>query len=428
MSTNEAEFARVVRGYNPEEVDRTLTRLRRELLLTKTELDKSIETIDELNQRVDSLQATLDQVGKPTFVGLGEALAATMNAAEKQAASVLTQANADAYNIKMAIDRERERILETAQETAAEIIKNAQIASDHLADQTAADAEKLIRVTQDRVEKMLEEADRDSTEIHRLAVTEAARERATSQREVELLLAQVSREMSDLRLLAVAELNQDAPEVINDKVLELVRQDAVSCLAREENEREYMMKHSQAVMATQKYIDDAKNQVQGLISRKAELIREIEAINEQAHLDSITLREAVDARALAILGQANSESATIIASAHERGRELIENAETQVAALNSQREILLKHLKTLKTVISTAADTNAKNLVAGAPEATPPSAKSAPSRPTQPKTSTSPIATVNTGPVKTKPVKTSTSTPQQPSPVTSTKSASLKKD
>ena len=98
MAVDDSEFPRVFRGYDPEYVDRTILRLRRELLGAKTEVDRITLANSELAEEVANLRLEIDQVGRPTFAGLGHTLESTLRTAEEQAARLAQKAEADAYN------------------------------------------------------------------------------------------------------------------------------------------------------------------------------------------------------------------------------------------------------------------------------------------------------------------------------------------
>lgn len=359
MTIEEGTFARVFRGYDTTEVDKAVTRLRRELMLAKTELDKQRIAIADLTEQVDTLTTNLQQVGKPTFSGLGKALVTTLSTAEKQASALVTQATADAYNIKLAGDRERERAVAETEALARDIMVNAQQDADDVAKQAQAEAEKLIRDAENRAKNILVEAERTATDVHRRAMTEVSRERADAARQVEYGRAETERELAELRLVTAAQIKKSNKAAISDQVLELLRLDANHAVDHEEQERELLRKHADAVIGTQKYLDDAQHQVQALNARKLELIRETDELTATTNEQLASLRRAVDERAMEILSQANAESAATIALAKDRARDLVAGAEKQLESLNSQREILSKHLDAIKSVITEATEVTA---------------------------------------------------------------------
>jgi len=369
MSIEEGTFSRVFRGYETTEVDKALGRLRRELMLAKTELDKQNLAVAELTERVTMLADQLEQVGQPTFSGLGKELMATVNAAEDQAMALVSQAKADAYNLKLAGDRERERSAESTKALADAILNRAKADADELVARATMQASHILGETDRRALETLKNAQHAATDVHRHAVTEVSRERADAARSIQHDLAQAEREMAELRLVTAAQLENDGALAISDEIMELLRVRANDAVAREELERELLVKHAEASVSTQKYVDDAKHQVQTLQARKLDLTRETEELTTRTERDLTQLRSAVDSHAIEMLARANAESARIVSEAQAQARDLLADAQNQLTSIDAQRAVLSQHLDEIRTVItraskSTAARTTRKKPVA----------------------------------------------------------------
>ncbi|WKK71416.1 DivIVA domain-containing protein [Rathayibacter oskolensis] len=74
MASDEAEFTQVFRGYDRDEVDKAIQGLRRELIHANTQAAESGREVKRLSSRIDGLEKELQQVGAPTYAGLGAKL------------------------------------------------------------------------------------------------------------------------------------------------------------------------------------------------------------------------------------------------------------------------------------------------------------------------------------------------------------------
>ena len=73
MATEES-FSRVLRGYDPAEVDPLVQKLRRELLAAKTIHDETAAQLKELQARLDELELEANVKITPTVEGLSTKL------------------------------------------------------------------------------------------------------------------------------------------------------------------------------------------------------------------------------------------------------------------------------------------------------------------------------------------------------------------
>ena len=222
MAIDDSEFPRVFRGYDPEYVDRTILRLRRELLGLKTEVDRVAIANSELTEEVASLRGELDQVGRPTFAGLGHTLENTLRTAEEQAARLASKAQADAYNARMTTERERERAMESAQESARQLIKAAETRAEHLLQDALTRSATIVENAERKARTLLDDATRDAADARRASTTELTRDRANAARELEQLRAEAQREFAELELVLVSSAAKTNKAVdISDEIIRI---------------------------------------------------------------------------------------------------------------------------------------------------------------------------------------------------------------
>ncbi|WP_159607442.1 DivIVA domain-containing protein, partial [Agromyces humi] len=96
MAVEETEFTQVFRGYDKDEVDKSINGLRRDIINTNTQLAEQAKENKRLHARIEELTAELEEVGSPTFSGLGTKLENTLRVAEEQSTRLIAQADIDA--------------------------------------------------------------------------------------------------------------------------------------------------------------------------------------------------------------------------------------------------------------------------------------------------------------------------------------------
>ena len=118
MAGTEFDFGTEMRGYKREDVDKALQDLRRDLIQSNTERAETAKELKRLHAVIDDLQSELDEVGRPTYAGLGTKLEQTLRVAEEQSTRLISQADIDAEKLRTSAQAEAERLqAETANRT-----------------------------------------------------------------------------------------------------------------------------------------------------------------------------------------------------------------------------------------------------------------------------------------------------------------------
>ncbi|HET9309836.1 MAG TPA: DivIVA domain-containing protein, partial [Actinomycetota bacterium] len=66
MAVEETEFTQVFRGYDKDEVDKSLNALRRDIITANTKIAEQGKEHKRLLARIEELTAELEEVGSPT--------------------------------------------------------------------------------------------------------------------------------------------------------------------------------------------------------------------------------------------------------------------------------------------------------------------------------------------------------------------------
>ena len=118
MATDEADFTQVFRGYDKDEVDKAIQGLRRDLIQANAQSTESAKEVKRLAARIDDLNAEIEEVGSPTFSGLGTKLENTLRVAEEQSTRVIAQADIDAEKLRTSAAAEIDALKRQAAEHA----------------------------------------------------------------------------------------------------------------------------------------------------------------------------------------------------------------------------------------------------------------------------------------------------------------------
>ncbi len=354
MLQNDSEFTRVLRGYDPAEVEKTIQRLRRELLALKTDHDEQVATIASLTSELESTQINAEQLGRPTFSGLGAKLASTLSIAEEQSARLVARAEADAHSILVAANRDADQVRVEANTDARHIRE----AADAAATETMTDANN-------RAQLLLEEAKHDADVLRRDAedaarairgasATEIANTRTSAKREIEQLQAENQRQIAEARLVLVAKRPEDVD--VNEELVNILKIDADRAARIDEAETEFLARHQEAVAQTQKYVDEGL--VQAAVARTSALERERAALELEKEAVDVAhaLRAETDARVAELITNAEERAASLVSDAENRATAMLSEAESAVANLRVEREAVAQYFEGLRLVLGQASD------------------------------------------------------------------------
>ncbi|HEX6366954.1 MAG TPA: DivIVA domain-containing protein, partial [Agromyces sp.] len=125
MAVEETEFTQVFRGYDKDEVDKSLNALRRDIITANTKIAEQGKEHKRLLARIEELTAELEEVGSPTFSGLGTKLENTLRVAEEQSTRLIAQADIDAEKLRRAAEDEAHLMRSDAHELAERTLTEA---------------------------------------------------------------------------------------------------------------------------------------------------------------------------------------------------------------------------------------------------------------------------------------------------------------
>lgn len=341
---SDSTFSRVLRGYDPTEVDDLVQKLRRELLISSTSHTEALATIAEQSTRIAELELELSQRTAPTAEGLSAQAQASIKKADTLAQQIVSGAEADALLIRSA-----------AESTSRGLITAAQAGLEHAREQAAREASQIIADAQKEAEhisarahqraaSVISEAEADALNVRGAAATIAANLTASARNEAEKCAAEQQRHAKELQLV----LARAVEEHISEEVMELLKLQADGAAVRDEMETELQNRHHESVFHTEKYIGAAETQLATTKTRIRSLEAEWEATEKRTeeqirHRLELSRREADQ-----ILHDARAQADTMKVDAEKYVAAVLSSIFTHLETLRTQRETVAAYFDTLR--------------------------------------------------------------------------------
>lgn len=330
--TSEESFSRVLRGYDPAEVDPLVQKLRRELLGAKTQHDETIATLKELEVKVAELQLEVDLNSSPTVAGLSNMLNNKLKKANTSAAELVRRAETDALFIRSAAEKTSSQFIEAARDDYEAARAHALTQARAMESEAQAQADAIVAQAQQEGDDLRAQAAADSLNSRGEASTAAANLRAESKNDIERLKAEAQREIEELKLVLTT--SRDTHVQVSEEVMQILKLNADGAAVRAEMEKELQLRHHESVMQTEKYIGAAEAQLATTKTR----VRALEVVLLQGESTALKLAKEVleEARVTAV----KKES-----SADKLARKKIADAEKYVAAVLSSVYTQLEEIR-----------------------------------------------------------------------------------
>ena len=331
MATEES-FSRVLRGYDPAEVDPLVQKLRRELLAAKTVHDDTVAQLKFLQSRLDELELEANIKITPTVEGLSTKLNNKLKKADKLAADIVRHAESDALLIRSSAEKTSQQFMVAAREGFEQARNEALSFTAAERARAQAEAENIIESARLEAANLVALGAEDAQRLRGEASTIAAQLRAESRNEVALFKAEAQREIEELKLILTTQ--RDKKIAVNDKVMRLLKLNADAAATKADMEQELQARHHESVMQTEKYIGAAEAQLATARTR----FRELEA---EMHLIPARAREEAEA----ILEQARVFASRQTEAAELVARKKINDSEKYVAAVLASIYSQLENLR-----------------------------------------------------------------------------------
>jgi DivIVA domain-containing protein len=329
--STETSFSRALRGYDTEEVDQLVQKLRRELLSAKTQQDELRAELDRVTHDLQELQQETSNATSPTVDGLTAQARKLITKSEKIAAEIITRAEADALLIRSAAEKTSSQFISAAREGFEQAVVDSRHQQSDIIAAANQEASVIIQQAQASAQTIVTEAQDEANRLRGETTTVFSNQKAKAEHDIGLLTAEAQRTAAEMRLVIA---NSSDMTKLNKQLMELLKLDVEGAVVRAQMEKELQQRHNEAVLNTEKYVGAAEAQ---LASAKTKY-RGIEK-----DMDELTTR--VRDEAQRVLDEAQSEAMKTIEHAQAHAQKQIADAHKYVAAvLNS----VYSHISTLE--------------------------------------------------------------------------------
>ena len=362
MSGEDLLFPTALRGYAKSAVDEAVLDLNRDILRLSAQNAQLVEELKQAKLEIDALSSKLEESQSPTYAGLGNQAAIILASAEDQATRLMAHAESEKIRILGSINEEVETKKSEADSYYESLVAEADRKGQRSINVARGEANELLAKTELEAKRLIEEATREASAIRGEIATEVAKLRADTKRQTELLKTEAEKDIVEKRLLLQ---KQSVREIDAEKAALLIGEQARIDLEleltgrRAEAEKEYLAKHQEAVHQTQKYLDDAKLQLQNAIARTNAAQLEAETIESAAR--SINKKTTDEARLQAetLIASAEAEARNLIADAKARVAKELDESTAKLQQLEVERRTVGSYLEQLEKVV--AASKNSLN-------------------------------------------------------------------
>jgi len=400
-----SDFSTELRGYKRSKVDEALADLKSELIRASRDRVTALEELTQVKAQLEELTAEVDPLGGGGYANLGGRLEAVLRIAEEQSTRVISQADIDAELIIGSAKDEAKATRQSAQSEAERLLAEAQSSATALTETSTEQAESMLAEAKAEAERLVNEAIDEAASIRGAISTESAKMRAGAKRESDALRAEVKREIAELKVVADRELTEarrQAADLQRDieveratheltlrKIQEEIAlqrtemerelkasyakiqhdnatQDERLALEasraradldielkarRAEAEKELLDAHQKAVELNDRYLSEAKTQLEDT-KKRLKALREEHRKTSEAIIELNNSGKAdAEAKAREIVAEAEEKARTIVAEATQQADESVAAAEKRLIELRAERDTIAEYIQSLRSVV-----------------------------------------------------------------------------
>jgi cell division septum initiation protein DivIVA len=355
MSSEDLLFPSALRGYARAAVDEAILDLNRDILRLSSQNSQLVEEIKQAKQEIEALSSKLEETISPTYAGLGNQAAIILASAEDQATRLIAHAEAEKIRIFGSINEEVETKKSEADSYYESLVAEADRKGQRAINLAREEANEALAKAELEAKRLVEEASREASAIRGEIATEVAKLRADTKRQTELLKAEAEKDIAEKRLLlqkqTVREIDAEKAALI---ISEQERIDLELELTgrRAEAEKDYLARHQEAVHQTQKYLDDAKLQLQNALARTSAAQLEAETIESAARSINKKTTDEARLKAETLIASAEAEARNLIAEAKAKVAKELDESTAKLQQLEVERRTVGSYLEQLEKVIA----------------------------------------------------------------------------
>ena len=362
--TTPREFARVMRGYDPHQVDEYFKQL-------DGEVRQHREQVQALQQELSDAHRQIREQERPTYAGLGSRIEQLLRLAEEQATEIAQEARSAANELNAAAKVDAAEVRAAAENEAAELRANAKRETDEQrgsaereadAIKTGArrEADELTSTTEREVAKLRATADHEVAEKRAAIERDIAKLRTTTEREVAQLKASAKRERDEILTTSkrqADEMRSQAQRILEESEAQRAQAEAEFEIQlasrREEAERQEAERLAAAQSATQKLVTEAEQRAATAEQRAAKASAQAEQTRREADQHSRQLVTNAKKNADQIVAQAKAQADQLLADTKSEIERHRASAQREVDDLSKQKESISSHLAQISQLLGT---------------------------------------------------------------------------
>lgn len=331
MAENEP-FASSFRGYDRDEVDRSLQRLRNELATLKQSNDGLLSRVKESRAELNVVQAKNRELSnriksvpeKASYTNLGSQFEEFLRVGEEKSERLVSDARA-----------ESELLRQTTQAKTSRLIREAEEYSQTLLAETHARVDEIRLKSETRAAETITQAN--------VKLAEASEVISTARREAAMKVADAERQIAEERsaLKRHLELERAALQAISEQnARDLNAADEEMRMREDALERDNLRHHQEAVEAANRVISEANDRATQVTMRASEVAMMSESGLTQARLTANGI--VADARSLAVsmINQARIRATDLTAKTRLHIDVLVDRMVARTERLREERELL----------------------------------------------------------------------------------------
>ena len=360
--TPQRDFARVMRGYDPHQVNEALKQL-------DNELRQHRDGTQALQRELSEAHRQLQEQERPTYSGLGSRIEQLLRLAEEQATEILQEARSAANEFNASAKVEAAEARAAAENEAAELRANAKRETDDQrssaereadAIKTGArrEADELTSTTEREVAKLRATADHEVAEKRAAIERDIAKLRTTTEREVAQLKASSKRERDEILTTSkrqADEMRSQAQRILEESEAQRAQAEAEFDIQlasrREEAERQEAERLAAAQAATQKMVSEAEQRASTAEQRATKASAQAEQTRRDADQHSRQLVGNAKKNADQIVAQAKAQADQLLADTKAEAERHRSAAQRHVDELNKQKESVAAHLAQISQLL-----------------------------------------------------------------------------
>ncbi len=337
-----AEFETSFRGYDPEDVERVLFRLRNELetlrqssaLLEEraAELRSEVTTLagreEELNRRVST------SPDKPSYRNLGSQFEEALRVGEERAERMVAEGRAEASLTRQTAEAKASRRIREAEETAQVLLAD-----------TNARIDELRLTSETKSAELITQANTKLAELAELAST-ARRQAATNIAEGERKIAEDRSAL--LRDLELQRSNMQDMIEATSREISIASEEMRN--REEQFERENMRYHQEAAENANRMINEANERVADVTRRASEVAQETDVLLRNARIRADEIINDARLMAVGMVEQSSMRATDLTAKTRHHIDLLLDRLVTRTERLKEEREYLDSYVERVNDV------------------------------------------------------------------------------